>query len=301
MLARPARVCRRSWAAGAWLIDYGVAVALDARDWLRPSRASLSRAEPWMNESDDPARLSRPVRVAASMGLIGVLSVSVAGALWREAAPAETPIAVLEQYAPTLAQPPQAVLAWAPLVPGDRLLRQATGATAPLAATVSQAAEVESAPVAAAAAQESFAPEPTPDPTPRVAAPPPALVATPAPTQAPTPATAPAPAPGTQLTRAQVRSAALSAGWPESELDELLSVAWCESRFRIDADGWGALGLMQIMPAWFESLGLDLSWAFDPVTNFRVAYHIHQNDLRNGYGEWSSWTCKPGGVPYTTS
>jgi soluble lytic murein transglycosylase-like protein len=94
-----------------------------------------------------------------------------------------------------------------------------------------------------------------------------------------------------------VRDLALQVGWPADQVDELLSVAWCESRFRVEANGWGALGLMQIMPFWFESVGIDPAQAFDPATNLKVAYHIYQNDLKNGYDEWASWTCKPVGLP----
>jgi hypothetical protein len=143
--------------------------------------------------------------------------------------------------------------------------------------------EPAAAPVAAAAA-ETLTPEATPEVTPD---PPPP---TPEPTPEPPP---PAPAPTGQLTRDAVREIALSVGWPESEMEELLDVAWCESRYRVDANGWGALGLMQIMPFWFESVGIDPALAFDAATNLRVAYHIYQNDLQKGYGEWASWTCKP--------
>lgn len=303
MLVRLARLCHHCVAGPAWLIDYIVAVAFSARDSLRSRRASAV-LDRWTTEAlfvtpsaaTNPAeepmatRVLRPGRVAASLGLIGVLSVSVAGALWRESAPAVAPSATMAALPSQEHTQPKTMLTWAPLVPVDPLVTESTSALA-LAPTPAPtvAAEVAAAPVAAASAPE------TPTTPPVAAAAPSAPEPPPAATPEPTPV--PAPAQGTQLTRAQIRVVASAAGWPEAELDELLSVAWCESRFRTDANGWGALGLMQIMPQWFDSLGIDVSWAFDPVTNLRVALHIHQNDLRNGYGEWASWTCKPAGLP----
>ena len=303
MLVRLARLCHHCVAGPAWLIDYIVAVAYSARDSVRSRRAGAAldgwstealfvtpSAAATLSEGSEATRLLWPGRVAASLGLIGVLSVSLAGALWRESAPAVAPSATMVAHAPEEDSHRQTMLTWAPLIPVDPLVtefaRAFTFAATP-APTV--AADVAAAPVAAAAAPETPAAPPVAAAAPPAPEPPPAA--------APEPTPAPAPAQGAQLTRAQMRAAASAAGWPDAELDELLSVAWCESRFRIDANGWGALGLMQIMPEWFESLGMDVSWAFDPVTNLRVALHIHQNDLRNGYGEWASWTCKPAGLP----
>lgn len=309
MLVRLARVCHRSVAGAAWLIDYAVAVAFSARDSVRARGGTSAAFDVWSTDAlfvpldvasePAPGRVLRPGRVAASLGLIGVLSVSVAGALWRESAPAGAPTTVVVATTGTSLEQRPAALPWSPLVHINQPSSADSSAThvAPIQVLMAlRAAEVEPAPVAAASAPEAPATtEPTPAPAP--AATPQPTPAKPEPAPEPAPAPAPAPAADTQLTRVQVRTTALAAGWTEPELDELLSVAWCESRFRVDANGWGALGLMQIMPEWFESLGLDPSWAFDPITNLRVALHIHQNDLRNGYEEWASWTCKPFGLP----
>jgi soluble lytic murein transglycosylase-like protein len=92
-------------------------------------------------------------------------------------------------------------------------------------------------------------------------------------------------------------AAALQAGWPEDVIPDLLSVAWCESRFRPDATNHGALGLMQIMSSWFTWLGIDVAMAADPVTNLKVAQYIYTHDIEAGYQPWASWACKPAGLP----
>lgn len=310
MLARPMRACRRIGAGVAWLLDYVAAVVFSAWDGVAVSRASVTRRRSALISMDaaaPPRVLPRPGAVAASLALFGVLSVSVLGALWHHGAPPDT-----RSLATVLDQPVSAARTalprWAPVVPSARsepgdggfalVVAQSTEASAvedPTAAIPS----VDSGQVAAATAEETQAaaesPRPTPTPEPE---PEPRPTAAPEPTPEPVPEPPPPPAPApvvraAQLTRDQVSAAALTAGWPESELEEVLAVAWCESSYRPDANGWGALGLMQIMPFWFESLGVDVSWAFDPVTNLRVAYHIYQNDLRHGYGEWAAWTCKP--------
>ena len=300
MLVSLVRACRRGAAGIAWLIDYAVAVLFSAWDGVSVSRSSttLERSpEPiidFAGAQAPPARVfTRPGRAAASLALFGVLGISLVGAVWGQQASNAAPGAVtttITSLPAAAAATETSVLLWAPLVdePSDETVT-ALEATAPeTAEATADEADAEAtlpdpAPVSAAAAET-----PTPEPTPEPASP------TPTPTpEPPPPPPPPAPALTGQLTKAQVRELALAAGWPEAELDELVSVAWCESRFRVEANGWGALGLMQIMPFWFESLGIDVALALDPVTNLKVAYHIYQNDLKNGYGEWASWTCKP--------
>lgn len=299
MLVSPVRACRRVAAGIAWLIDYTVAVVLSAWDGASVARPSRRRRavddEPVIDfVSVEAVRVfPRPGRAMASLALIGVLSVSVAGALWgRPTAPRIPAVTELtaQPAEPTAEPGATSVLLWAPIIAEEAASEVMTDAAVEPTPepTVEPTPTPEAptvAPVSAAAAETATA-EPTSPP------PPP----TPTPTPEPPP---PAPAPKLtgQLTKATVREIALQVGWPEAEVDELVSVAWCESRFRVEANGWGALGLMQIMPFWFESLGIDPAQAFDAATNLKVAYHIYQNDLKNGYAEWASWTCKPVALP----
>lgn len=304
MLIGLVRACRRGAAGIAWLIDYTVAVALSAWDGVGVSQraARKSPPEPVIDFTGTPQAPSRvlfhPGRAAASLAVIGVLSVSLFGALWRQPAASDVPgvVATITSTAGLDAEPSEtSVLLWAPLIadeepaplPVEETPPVETAEPTPEPASSPEPTPADSAPVAAAAV-DTPAPEPTSEPAP-------AMVETPEPEPA-APQPAPAATVSVQLTKAQVREIALQVGWPEGEVEELLSVAWCESHYRVDANGWGALGLMQIMPFWFESLGIDVSLAFDAATNLRVAYHIYQNDLRNGYLEWASWTCKPVGV-----
>jgi hypothetical protein len=280
-------------AGAAWLLDYTVAVVLSAWDGVAVSRRRRSRsagkqpAEDTIEaiNGDAASAILRPGRAAASLAVIGAVSISVLGALWSQPAPAESPGLVV--HVPRASVAHASVARWSPLVSeessSDSSLRLlVAGASSSPEAAASSGQEPTPVPVEAAEA-DTPTPEPTPEATPEPAPP------TPDPPQ---PAS-PAPIPGAQLTRDAVREIALQVGWPESELDELLDVAWCESRYRVDANGWGALGLMQIMPFWFEVFGVDVSLAFDPATNLQVAYYIYQNDLKNGYSEWASWSCKP--------
>ncbi|MEX0783845.1 MAG: lytic transglycosylase domain-containing protein [Dehalococcoidia bacterium] len=309
MLVSLVRACRRALAGAAWLLDYTVAVVLSAWDGVsvpRPTRAVSPPAEPIIDFATTPARVfPRPGRAAASLALIGVISISVLGALWSQPASEGAPASVVvvepnDDSTVAVAATATSVLLWAPLIADEPAAdvpvdspAEVTAEPTVEATTAPQADPPAPAPVAAAAAET-----PTPEPTPE--APPPATPApAPAPESPPAPEPPPAPSFSGQMTKASVRAAALQVGWPEAEVDELVAVAWCESRFRVEANGWGALGLMQIMPFWFESLGIDVALAFDASTNLKVAYHIYQNDLKNGYDEWASWTCKPLGLPAT--
>jgi len=95
------------------------------------------------------------------------------------------------------------------------------------------------------------------------------------------------------LTREQVADAARLAGWPEDLIPELLTVAWCESRFhrKVIGDHGRSFGLMQIQPQWhlgrIEALGYTVEDLLDPVVNLEVAL-----DIYNDTG-WSLWSCRP--------
>jgi len=91
-------------------------------------------------------------------------------------------------------------------------------------------------------------------------------------------------------------AAAAAAGWPADRLDEVSRVAWCESRFRPDAIGYGTYGLMQLIPYWFEATGTDFALWSDPVTNLRVALFAFAADSEYGETPWGPWSCKPGQI-----
>ena len=109
----------------------------------------------------------------------------------------------------------------------------------------------------------------------------------------PAPAVAPPAASQPALSYAQVVSLAVAAGWPAELADSVARVAWCESRFRPDAIGYGAYGLMQVVPLWFEYAGLSFeSWA-DPLTNLKAALAAFRYHEAEGHSPWAAWTCKP--------
>jgi hypothetical protein len=98
------------------------------------------------------------------------------------------------------------------------------------------------------------------------------------------------------LSFSEIMAAAAAAGWPADRLDEVSRVAWCESRFRPDAVGYGTYGLMQLIPHWFEATGTDFALWSDPVTNLRVALFAFTADIENGKTPWGPWSCKPGQI-----
>ncbi|MEX2080080.1 MAG: lytic transglycosylase domain-containing protein [Dehalococcoidia bacterium] len=97
----------------------------------------------------------------------------------------------------------------------------------------------------------------------------------------------------TRLTEDEFRAYATSVGWAPETLDALVAVAHCESRFRTAAVGGGALGLMQIMPFWFDVAGVPLAMWADPASNLGVAKFIHDRQVNHGRDPWGPWACKP--------
>lgn|GEM_PF-4885136 len=140
-----------------------------------------------------------------------------------------------------------------------------------------------SQPGADAAAVPTPAPQPVAS-APEASAPPPAPAAA-------------SPAPGAAndryLSKDELRAAAIAAGWPAELLPELEVVAWCESRYHTHAEYFGALGLMQMMPSWFEDAGLNIDLWWDPVVNLKAAWHAYETTVRLGIDGWGPWTCKP--------
>lgn len=101
---------------------------------------------------------------------------------------------------------------------------------------------------------------------------------------------------GGRLSEAEVRALARQAGWPESTLNELVQVAWCESRYDPAATNGPAIsGLMQLHRMWFDYAGTDLGLWSDPLVNLRVARAVYQYDIDRGHAPWTQWECKPNG------
>lgn len=98
---------------------------------------------------------------------------------------------------------------------------------------------------------------------------------------------------GASYSSGTVKAWARQAGWPEGALDEVVAVAWCESRHRPAASNGIAYGLMQVVPLWFSYAGVPFSQWSDPVANLRVAYAAYRYDLNRGYAPWTQWQCKP--------
>lgn len=98
---------------------------------------------------------------------------------------------------------------------------------------------------------------------------------------------------GGQYAPSVIRGWARDAGWPESTLDQVVAVAWCESRHSPGATNGIAYGLMQVVPLWFGYAGYSFSQWADPMVNLKVALAAYQYDLNRGYAAWTQWQCKP--------
>src|SRR5690606_9717131 len=92
---------------------------------------------------------------------------------------------------------------------------------------------------------------------------------------------------GQSYSASTVKAWARQAGWPESTLDAVVAVAWCESRHTPGATNGIAYGLMQVVPLWFSYAGIPFSQWTDPVANLRVAYAAYNYDLNRGYAAWT--------------
>lgn len=316
-----ARLLKGSVRATSWLAawaDYGFAIALVAGRLLRiPVRAAESEFEPAYlrlasegYEGYAPEQFGRPrgreprapsqpwfVRPAE----IVMLSISfflaahlLSGGTASVSAPQLNPFAMLSTSASagqvsTLLVPSSPSVA--PVASLTVTVESAVGA-ATAGVTVEQ-------PAAEAPATEPV-PAAAPDSGPSAASvsvPAPAPTAEPAPAPAPPPAAAPAPPPPVAaagvLSYSEIVAAAAAAGWPAERLDEVSRVAWCESRFRPDAVGYGTYGLMQLIPYWFDATGTDFALWSDPVTNLRVALFAFAADIEYGKTPWGPWSCKP--------
>lgn len=96
---------------------------------------------------------------------------------------------------------------------------------------------------------------------------------------------------GGALTEAEMRAVLAEAGAPETWINPMLSIAYCESRHRPFAvgDGGNSLGLFQLWTGWFPAAGYSVADAFDPVVNARVALYVRQ--VRGRWGGGGGWSC----------
>lgn len=82
------------------------------------------------------------------------------------------------------------------------------------------------------------------------------------------------------LTEAEMRALAAAVGF--TDIDYVIAVAWCESRWRPWATGAESeMGLWQIHPAYHADA------TYDPLGNARAAYRISA-----GGTDWSQWACR---------
>jgi hypothetical protein len=304
-----------SWLAG-W-VDYMFALVLVAGRWLRLPLASTepdagfrtafaptigdSFGQNW-HDSQSPQQSSGPLVKAAEIVMLSISFFLAAHLISGGTATASAPnLTVFRNSERPEAQ--STLVASVPAleitVPAGSFTSNLTEPEATAEPENIEAATLQppAAEAAAAAAVQQPAPpaEPTAAPKLETAAPPPAPAAAVAP-----PATEPTvvvPA-GRYLSTKEVRGAALAAGWPVALVDDVVNVAWCESRFQTHALYGGAQGLMQMMPFWFTSAGLDPNLWSDPVTNMKAALFAYQEHERDHVDPWGPWTCKPNhGLP----
>lgn len=319
-----ARLLKESVRATSWLaswVDYGIAIALVAGRLVRiPVRAAEPRLEPahmrlategyegygsarasrrW-DEPERPSQhwLVRPAEIVMLSASFFLAAHLISGGTSSVSAPQVNPFALISTSA-------SAGQASTRLIPSPTSQAPAATVTVP----------VEAASDAALAATVFEAPAPGDEPVPAPAPAPGLQAATlqdaesTAPEPAPAPAAEPAPAPAAETAPAplaavpavtalvfsydELVAAAVAAGWPAERLDEVARVAWCESRFRSDAVGYGTYGLMQLIPVWFEVTGTDFALWSDPVTNLRVALYAFSSNIEGGAEPWGPWSCKP--------
>ncbi len=312
MTARlPAEQVRVMSRLATWA-DYGVAVALAVCRRLRlPAREQaipfacepvyvaetaagqavpLRAGRPVWREPAVPARVApanqpwyvRPAEVLM-LTLSFFLAAHLAGSGFQEARAPQLGISLV----PVVARPvPARVIDVTPTVVAAATAEPA----APAAVAGTDADTPAPAPAPAPAGSHAAAAETSPSPAARAVPSAPAEQPVP---PAPAPAVAPPAASLPPLTYAQVIALAIEAGWPAELADHVARVAWCESRFRPDAVGYGAYGLMQVVPLWFEYAGLDFSLWSDPVANLKAALAAYRYSEERGHAPWAAWSCKP--------
>lgn len=325
-----ARLLKESVRATSWLaswVDYGIAMALVAGRLIRiPTRAtpvefepaymrlategyegcgSERVARPHWNGPERPSQhwLVRPAEIVMLSASFFLAAHLISGGTSSVSAPQVNPFALISTSASAGQVSTKLIPSATSMAPGATVTVPVESASdVALAATALEdtAPAVEPAPAAAPdpglqAATLPAAENPAPEPAAEVPAPAPAPPVETAPPAAPAPApVAPVAAVSSVvLSYDELIAAATTAGWPAERLDEVARVAWCESRFRSDAVGYGTYGLMQLIPFWFEVTGTDFALWSDPVTNLRVALYAFSSNIERGAQPWGPWSCKP--------
>ena len=92
---------------------------------------------------------------------------------------------------------------------------------------------------------------------------------------------------GGSLTEDEVIAVLRAAGAPEAWIPDMLTIAWCESRYSplAHGDSGNSLGLWQLWSGWFRA-GED---PFDALTNARVAVRVRE--IRGRFGGGGGWSC----------
>ncbi len=288
------------WGAVATTIDYSLALFLVAWDWVRApfgrrQRERWSSSTPWAEST--PLRHSQPGRghhgrlwgIVAAAGFAGLTLLFATVGQATVGGPEDSPVIVVRAAAAA-----------------DKVVVVAATSGATTQAMSAETAVEAATEEPTAAATEAVATD-TPAPRPvaarqpaaeAAAAEPAAPVATAVPLAAPAQPAATAvesaPVPRTVYTAAEVRAFASQAGWPEALLDDVVTVARCESGFAASANsGGGPLGLMQIMPSWFAAAGIDVGAWSDPAANLQVARFVYNHEISSGHDGWAAWACKP--------
>ena len=308
--------------------DYLFATVLVAGRWLcaplrrterqavlQPAYAAMpanAQAPQWHNQAPPPPPQSGTLVRTAEIVMLSIAfflaAHLLAGGTETAVAPNMNPLGLLPDQARAESLPVTSVQREITVNATEFAAPVAVVTQAPAAARATQAEpapaqptqEAALAPAPAPNSDAASLPSSDPAPAPAAAAPaPPAVQAPPpppvppAPPEATAPSTTSAPA-GRIYTEAEVRSAALAAGWSPDLLDQVVKVAWCESRFNSGAEYLGARGLMQmIVGYWFEPFGLDPNMWADPVTNLTAARFAYEQNKRWSGDGWAAWTCKP--------
>lgn len=313
--ARPSASPARCFRSLVDWFDYAYAAVPSVAAWVRhPSFRSRARHTPAVihlrglfsrdalhvssRQSQDAPRhaIQRPVvKLALFSGLLASLYLAfaiTAGGASRASAPSDDgpTVAAYSTHITPEGVPQKAAEVSSPQVD------QSVAAATPVRTLQSA---IEPIPAASVTAAEASIEAVKPAPPPIAAAV--AVVATAAPETPPAvaPVVTPVPAPASPTgprfhTAAEIRGFAAAAGWSADQLDHVVQVAWCESTYNAAAiGGYGTLGLMQLMPFWFDVAGIDRANWSDPVSNLKVALVAYQAGLAESKDPWAAWDCKP--------
>lgn len=294
--------------------DYGIAVALTvcrsfplpAKRPLQPLQPAFAQAAPARAHSYRPSWHEpvphiqpwyvRPLEVLM-LCLSFFLAAHLVGGGTPEARAPQISIAFLPSVPGAAAAPPSRVIEVRPTAAAVETPAPALAAAASPGAEPVPAQAPQTTDAAASSARDAAAPAETPapadEPEPTPASTPAAEAPAPPP---PAPAVAPPVAKAAPLTYAQVIALAIQAGWPAELADAVARVAWCESRFRPDAQGYGTYGLMQVVPLWLEYAGFSFEQWSDPLVNLKAALAAFRYSEARGHAPWSAWSCKPDAI-----